>query len=127
MKKLDIKDIFIIILGILLILNIILHQKKRVDYSKDNIETLNTQNKVLSLQNDSLTKVNDVIDVKLKELTKVVIIKDSMLYQNTIEIQKLKNKRNEIPKYINTLDGNGVANSFSDYLNSKSKSNNNQK
>jgi hypothetical protein len=124
MKKLDIKDIFIIILAICLIINIILRQKNKIDYKVDDIEKLNKKNELLTSQNDSLAKVNNTIDVTLKELTKIISVKDSMLYQNTVEIQKLKNKRNEIPKYINTLDGNGVAKSFSDYLNSKGKTNN---
>jgi len=124
MKKLDIKDIFIIILAICLIINIILRQKNKIDYKVDDIEKLNKKNELLTSQNDSLAKVNNTIDVTLKELTKIISVKDSMLYQNTVEIQKLKNKRNEIPIYINTLDGNGVAKSFSDYLNSKGKTNN---
>lgn len=85
------------------------------ELKKQNIE-LSNKNDSLELQNDSLTEYIDKIDTQLVEIQKD-------LDDSQDKIDKLQGKRNEIPTVVNVMDGNDVANSFSEYLERRGKNN----
>ena len=66
--KLGIKDVFIIILCIGLVISFIMGQKKAIDYRKGEIEKLHEENEKLVAANDSLISANQEIDNQFDEL-----------------------------------------------------------
>ncbi len=121
LKNMDAKTILIWVLGIVLCITLYFNGQK-IDKHKEEIKTLHVENKSLENKNDSL-KINiQKLDIILTEI-------DNKLNQNNKEIkgvnqsiEKLKNKKNEIPTYVNSLSANGTANELSSYLNRKTKS-----
>ena len=61
-KKLDIKNIFIIILGFGLIISFFIGQKSNINYKKDELKSLHDSNELLSKKNDSLLTINSILD-----------------------------------------------------------------
>lgn len=120
LKKLDIKSIAIIVLGIALIISFLFGQHNNVDYKKDEIEELHKQNKAILKANDSLLYANKRIDQEIKDIHDKLASTAIELASTQKELRYLKNRTNEIPKYVGTLSANGVANSFTNYLNTKS-------
>ena len=123
LKKLDIKSIAIIVLGIALIISFLFGQHNNVDYQKDDIEELHKQNKANLKANDSLLYANKRIDQEIKDIHDKLASTAIELASTQKELRYLKNRTNEIPKYVGTLSANGIASSLTDYLNSKSSSN----
>ena len=124
MKKLDIKSIAIIVLGAALIISFLFGNKLHINDHKDEIKALHEQNSNLMLSNDSIKALNIKLDAEIKEINTKIVAYETSLATKDSEITTLKKKRNEVPRYVNSLSGDGVANAFSDYLNSSTKSNN---
>lgn len=116
LKKIDIKTWFILILGALLVLSVIFGQKLNINYHKDEIKALHEANKVLMNKNDSLGVVNKNLDIKMSEINDLLKINNKEIADAKTEISRLKNKRHEIPTYVNGLSANGVASDISKYL-----------
>ena len=112
-KKLDIKTIFIIILGVLLIISIFRGIKTN---QVSNFDLLHEQNENLHKMNDSLIKNNsnlqDQRDSIHMELGKKMIELDA----TNIEIEKLKKLRIGIRNNVKNMTSDSVANGFNDYL-----------
>lgn len=121
LKKLDIKSIAIIVLGAALIISFIFGQNNNIDYKKDEIKALHDQNKLLTQANDSLLLANKRIDQQIKDIHCELAKTAVELAKTQKELTDLKHRKNEIPKYVNGLSANDVANSFTNYLDSKSK------
>lgn len=116
LKKIDIKTWFIIILGIALIISFFFGQRNKIDYKKDEITNLREENKKLLKKYDSLNIINNKIDILIVELNKKIDSNTQILSSTNKEIQDLKKKQNEIPRYVNNLSANGVSNAFTDFL-----------
>jgi predicted nuclease with TOPRIM domain len=115
-KVLDIKSIFIIALGVLLLFAVFMYQKNNPsDYQKQ-IDGLHKENETLLFKNDSLKSENIKLDAFIVGIEKQISENNTKLSQTQSQLNDLKKKRNEIPTYVNTLSANGVANAFSDYL-----------
>ena len=123
LKKLDIKSIAIIVLGIALIISFILGQRNNVDLKKDEIEKLHNENEAIMKMNDSLLQANQRIDQEIKDIHTRLAATAIELVSTQKQLKDLKNRSHEIPKYVGTLSANGIASSLTDYLNSKSSSN----
>ena len=112
-KKLDIKTIFIIILGVLLIISIFRGIKTN---QVSNFDLLHEQNENLHKMNDSLIKNNSILqdqrDSIHMELGKKMIELDA----TNIEIEKLKKLRIGIRNNVKNMTSDSVANGFNDYL-----------
>ena len=121
-KKLDIKTIAIIVLGIALIISFFFGQGNKIDYKKDEINALHKDNANLSHKNDSLNAVNVKLDAAFAEINKVLEINAKKLSDTQLDLDKLKKRKNEIPTYVNRLSANGVTNAFTDYLQTRTKS-----
>lgn len=120
LKKLDLKSIVILILGLALIISFIFGQHNNIDYNKDEIDNLHKKNVIITKMNDSLIKVNAVIDSQIHDINKKLAETTIQLDSIKKELQILKKKNNEIPKYVSSLSANGVANAFTNYLKTKS-------
>jgi chromosome segregation ATPase len=125
-KKIDIKTWFIIILAIGLIISFIFNQKNNVNYHKDEIDALHKTNSDLLLKNDSLKKLNNKLDSKIAEINILLYNNNKQISEAQAEINRLKNKRNEIPNYVNGLSANDVANDISKYLETTKNTNSNK-
>ena len=106
----DIKDIFIIVLGLVIVTMILFRPSNDISMYEKEINILNQRNKILIdilLENQiSLLEV-DVETVNVK------------LIDNEKEINKLKRNKGEIYKHVNSLDVDGVTSGLSDYLKRK--------
>jgi peptidoglycan hydrolase CwlO-like protein len=114
--KLGVKDVFIIILCIGLVISFIMGQKKAIDYRKGEIERLHEENKKLEGLNDSLISANQEIDNQFNELVSLIEEQERTLKSTQSQLNKLKNKRDEIPNYVNYLSANDVADELSAYI-----------
>ncbi len=123
-KKIDIKIIAIIVLGIALIISFMFGQRSKIDTKKEDITILHDNNADLAHKNDSLKQVNLRLDNQISEINKILESNTKQITQTQIELDKLKKRKNEIPTYVNALDADGVANAFSNYLKAKSPSSN---
>jgi len=115
-KNLDIKTIFIIILGIGLIISFMMGQKNTIDYKETELNRLHSMNKGLINKNDSLIKANKQLDATIQEIHEEILMKNQELAANYDEITRLKNRKNETSTYVTNLSANGVASELSDYV-----------
>lgn len=124
MSKLDIKDIAIICLGLALIISFIFGQRNKIDYHSDEIAKLHKSNEELLFKNDSIRLVNDKLDVMISEINKTLLINNQKLSETQIKLDVLNKRKNEIPTYVKHLSANDVSNSFSDYIEKRTKGKN---
>ena len=114
-SKIDIKTIFILVLGAAVIL-LLFRPSKGINTHEEEILILKTQNKVLIQDNDNISTIN----IKLME--DVVILEEDVeeinvkLKDSNKEIEKLKKKKNEISSNVIIMDANDVTNNIADYL-----------
>ncbi len=118
MKKLDFKTIVIIILGAALIISFFFGQKSNINKHEAELKALHIENTLLLTKNDSLIKVNSVLDGKIVEVNKQLEANVKQLSENTTQLEVLKKKKNEIPVYVNNLSANGVSSEFTNFLES---------
>ena len=115
-SKIDIKTIFILVLGAAVILLLLFRPTKEINTHEEEILMLENQNKILLQDNDSLSSINN------KLIEDVVILEEGVeeinikLEDSTKEIEKLKKKKNEIPSNVIIMDANDVTNHLADYL-----------
>ena len=113
--NIDIKTIFILVLGAAVIL-LLFRPSKDINTHEEEILILKTQNKVLIQDNDNISTIN----IKLME--DVVILEEDVeeinvkLEDSNKEIEKLKKKKNEISSNVIIMDANDVTNNIADYL-----------
>jgi len=115
-SKIDIKTIFILVLGAAVILLLLFRPSKEINTHEEEILILKTQNKVLLQDNDSISTIN------IELMNDVVILEEDVeeinikLEDSNKEIVKLKRKKNEIPSNVIIMDANDVTNHLADYL-----------
>ena len=117
--NIDIKSIFIIVLGLIIVFMIIFRPSKDISMYEEQINVLNQRNKILIEINDSISNVNNLLGSQIKLLEKDVETVNDKLVDNEEEINKLKRNKGEIYKHVNSLDVNGVTSGLSDYLKRK--------
>jgi len=112
----DIKIIFILVLGVALVLSILLRPSKDINKYEEEINLLNHQNEMLLGNNDSISLLNEKLIkdiIVLEENVEVVNVK--LKYSDT-QIKKLKNKKNEVYSNVIIMDANSVTINISEYL-----------
>lgn len=114
--NLDIKTIFIILLGLVIVFMILFRPKPNTEYYQNQIDTLREKNKNLLHKSDSLKQLNFKLSNEINSLNKKVDSINVYLEDNQKEIKRLKKRKNEIFNYVNTMDANSVTNGFSDYI-----------
>lgn len=115
----DIKDIFIIVLGLVIVTMIIFRPSKDISMYEEEINVLNQRNKILIEINDSISTANNILENQISLLEVDVETVNGKLIDNEKEIKKLKRNKGEIYKHVNSLDVNGVTSGLSDYLKRK--------
>jgi len=115
----DIKDIFIVVLGVVIITMIILRPSNDISMYEEEINILNQKNKILIDINDSISIANNLLENQISLLEVDVETVNGKLIDNEKEIKKLKRNKGEIYKHVNSLDVDGVTSGISDYLKRK--------
>ena len=115
--SLDIKSIVIILLS-LLVVGLIFFNNSGKDIKKyeQEIGNLNTKNKELLLDNDSIKNLNLVLSKDINDLNNKIDEINTQIVENEDLIKRLKKKKNEIPTNVNVMYADGVASGISDYL-----------
>ena len=119
LKKLDIKSIAIIVLGLALLTSIYFRHGAQIDTHGNEIDKLHLDDKALSKKNDSLINANKQLDLVIQDINKQLGDKTIELEAVKQELGVLKKKKDETHKYVNNLSATSVANTFSKYLNTK--------
>ena len=121
----EIKNMLIILLGVTVV-GMFLFGKNVIDKHATEIKALQTENTTLLNKNESLKKDNDKLDIILSQI-------DLKLSQNNkdtdavlSELDKLNEKKNEIPNYVNSLSANDTADALAKYLENRTKGNGNK-
>ena len=115
-RKLDTKSVFIIFLSLGLILSFFVGQKSQINYKKDEIKNLHKQNKALINKNDSILLVNEALDKQIFEINKQIQVNEKLLAESELQLNNLKQRRNETNNTVTRLSANGVTNELSNYI-----------
>jgi hypothetical protein len=117
----DIKNMLIILLGIIII-GMFLFGKNVIDKHDAEIKALHIENSTLLTKNDSLKNNNVKLDIILSEINTKLDKNNEETNSVLIALDKLKQKKNEIPNYVSSLSANGTADALSKYLEDRTKS-----
>lgn len=123
-EKIDLKWVFIFVLSFALILSFVFRKDNNIDDYKTQKEELAKDNERLKKHFDSLVKINIIIDNNRKLIADSLIMTKTALNQSNNKINKLEKRLYENSKNINGLNANGVANEFTNILNTKGNNNN---
>jgi hypothetical protein len=122
MRKLDLKSIVIIILGIALIISFFFGQKSNVDYKKKEIEALHKANDSLSNVNIRLTNMNTILKSRVNRYKIVIEENKTKITESELKIYKLTYEKNKIYNSVHRMSANDVSRSFTNYLNKRIES-----
>ena len=89
---------------------------KDIKKYEQEIGNLNTKNKELLLDNDSIKTLNLVLSKDINDLNIKIDEINTQIVENEDLIKRLKKKKSEIPTNVNVMDADGVASGISDYL-----------
>lgn len=120
-KDLDIKTVAIIVLGIGLIISFFFGQRSGINTYKDEIKVLHEENAKLNKSNDSLETVNIKLNAYIKVIDDSLVLNQKKLNDSQLQLDRLKKKRNEIPKFVSGLSADDVANELSNFINTHKK------
>jgi uncharacterized membrane-anchored protein YhcB (DUF1043 family) len=121
--KIDLKWIFILVLGIALVLSLVFRKGNKIDNHEEEKAKLEQENKQLRKNFDSLANVNKIIENYRKLLADSLKMTNQALVNSSIKIKDLEKRKNETGKIINNLSANGVADEFAKFLQTKSNTN----
>ena len=117
--KLDIKMIFILVLGAALLLSWLFRPAKKIDMYEDELKVLNEQNDSLIIYNGNLKTVNDSLKGENIKIVQAIDSTQVELDKSSDRINDLENGKGKVSGYVNTLSADGVANGLSEYLNNR--------
>ena len=112
----DIKSIFILVLGVALVLAILFRPSKDIYKYEEEINLLNHQNEMLLGNNDSISLLNEKLIKDIIVLEEDIEDINVKLKYSDTQIKKLKNKKNEVYSNVIIMDANGVTSNISEYL-----------
>ncbi len=115
--KLDIKTIFIIILGSGLLLSLIFRRPKPIDKYEDEIKELHDRNTFLLSKNDSLKLNNDKLTIEIDSMILLVDEKNTEITEINKRIKELENGKTKVTGYVRNLAADDVARELTEYLN----------
>jgi predicted nuclease with TOPRIM domain len=117
--NIDIKSIFILVLGLIIVFMILFRPSIDINRYEEEIKILNKKNIILLKQNDSINSINDNLQIEINTLHKSVDSVNIVLDKNKQQINKLKNRKGEIFNSVNNMDVNGVTINLTNYLKRK--------
>ena len=115
-NEIDIKSIFILVLGVALVLAILFRPSKDIYKYEEEINLLNHQNEMLLGNNDSISLLNEKLIKDIIVLEEDIEDINVKLKYSDTQIKKLKNKKNEVYSNVIIMDANGVTSNISEYL-----------
>jgi len=115
-NEIDIKSIFILVLGVALVLAILFRPSKDINKYEEEINLLNHQNEMLLGNNDSISLLNEKLIKDIIVLEEDIEDINVKLKYSDTQIKKLKNKKNEVYSNVIIMDANGVTSNISEYL-----------
>jgi hypothetical protein len=110
----------IILLGVMVV-GMFLFGKNVIDKHATEIKALHTENTTLLTKNDSLKNNNVKLDIILAKIDAKLDKNNEDTNNVLIVLDKLKEKKNEIPNYVSSLSANGTADALSKYLEDRTK------
>lgn len=114
--NIDIKTVFIIVLGLIVVLMILFRPSKDINYYEEEINLLNEKNVLLLKSNDSIISINNNLQKEIDILNQSVDSVNLVLNKNEEEIKKLKKRKGEVFDHVNNMDVNGVTRNLTDYI-----------
>lgn len=114
--NIDIKTVFIIVLGLIVVFMILFRPSKDINYYEEEINLLNEKNVLLLKSNDSIISLNNNLQIEIDNLNQSVDSVNLVLNKNEEEIKKLKKRKGEVFDHVNNMDVNGVTRNLTDYL-----------
>jgi predicted nuclease with TOPRIM domain len=114
--NIDIKTVFIIVLGLIVVFMILFRPSKDINYYEEEINLLNEKNVLLLKSNDSIISLNNNLQKEIDILNQSVDSVNLVLNKNEEEIKKLKKRKGEVFDHVNNMDVNGVTRNLTDYL-----------
>jgi len=121
--NIDIKSIFIIILGVALILSFIFRPSVPIEEYENEINLLKKQNKELLISNDSIAGLNKKLEEEIQQILFTIDSTEALLRNTEQKLKELEEKRDEISDIVDNLNSDGVTESISDYLKRRGKNN----
>ncbi len=121
--NIDIKSIFIIILGIALVLSFIFRPSVPIEEYENEINLLKKQNKELLISNDSIAGLNKKLEEEIQQILFTIDSTEALLRNTEQKLKELEQKRDEISDIVDNLNSDGVTESISDYLKRRGKNN----
>lgn len=119
--KLDIKSIFIIILGAALILSFIFRPAKPIETYENEINALKQVNKELLISNDSIAGLNKKLEKEIQQILFTIDSTEALLRNTENKLKELEKRRDEVSNIVDNLNSDGVTQSISDYLKRRGK------
>jgi len=114
--NIDIKTVFIIVLGLIVVFMILFRPSKDINYYEEEIRLLNEKNVLLLKSNDSIISLNNNLQKEIDILNQSVDSVNLVLNKNEEEIKKLKKRKGEVFDHVNNMDVNGVTRNLTDYI-----------
>jgi predicted nuclease with TOPRIM domain len=114
--NIDIKTVFIIVLGLIVVFMILFRPSKDINYYEEEINLLNEKNVLLLKSNDSIISINNNLQKEIDILNQSVDSVNLVLNKNEEEINKLKKRKGEVFDHVNNMDVNGVTRNLTDYI-----------
>lgn len=114
--NIDIKTVFIIVLGLIVVFMILFRPSKDINYYEEEINLLNEKNVLLLKSNDSIISINNNLQKEIDILNQSVDSVNLVLNKNEEEIKKLKKRKGEVFDHVNNMDVNGVTRNLTDYI-----------
>ena len=114
--NIDIKTVFIIVLGLIVVFMILFRPSKDINYYEEEIILLNEKNVLLLKSNDSIISLNNNLQKEIDILNQSVDSVNLVLNKNEEEINKLKKRKGEVFDHVNNMDVNGVTRNLTDYI-----------
>ena len=114
--NIDIKSIFIIVLGLIIVFMILFRPSKDINQDEEKINLLNQKNEILLNNNDSINSINNNLQIEINSLNKSVDSVNIVLGKNEKQIIILKKRKGEIFNNVNNMDVNGVTRNLTNYL-----------
>jgi len=115
-EDIDLKWIFIIVLGAGLLLSLIFRQGDTINTGEDEINRLNKENTELKLDYDSVNVVKDSLATRVTVLIDSAAETGRLVNKQNNEINRLNDRRYEVSTYVTTLRGDSVAPEWTKYF-----------
>ena len=115
----NIQLVFILILAGALILSLVLRPSTPIDTYEDELKELAEINKQLGISNDSINLINIGLQKEIQNIIHEIDGTQIILQQTEEKLKKLENAKNEIPTFINNMDGDSITYYITEYLSRK--------